>query len=94
MIYLIGLSQNHQETDGFGYNQKEIGKFILLEWKRMYSRFQYYVYQLLRLQQARGRCCSHGANSGKSVSYKGTFLIRSINPYTHSLLIAVRYINK
>jgi len=70
---LKGLSQNHQKTNGFGHNQKKVGKLILLERERMYSRFQYYVHQLLCLQQARRRCCGHGTSSRKVVSYKGIF---------------------
>lgn len=70
---LKGLSQNHQKTNGFGHNQKEVGEFVLLEWKRMYSGFQYYVHQLLCLQQARGGCCGHGTSSRKVISYKGIF---------------------
>lgn len=66
-----GLSQNHQKTNGLGHNQKEIGKYVLLEWERMYSGLQYDVYQLLCLQQARRGCCGHGASSRKIVPHKG-----------------------
>lgn len=74
-IYLKGLSQNYQKADGPGHNQKEIGEYILLERKRMYSGFQYHVYQLLYLQQTRRGRCSHGTNSREIVSNKGTVFI-------------------
>lgn len=76
IFYLKGLSQNHQKTNGLGHNQKAVGEFVLLEWERMYSGFQYYVHQLLCLQQARRGCCSHGTGSRKIISYKGIFLLR------------------
>lgn len=75
IFYLKGLSQNHKKTNGLGHNQKAVGEFVLLEWERMYSGFQYYVHQLLRLQQARRGCCSYGTGSRKIVSYKGIFVI-------------------
>lgn len=75
IFYLKGLSQNHQKTNGLGHNQKAVGEFVLLEWERMHSGFQYHVYQLLCLQQARRGCCSHGTGSRKIVSYKGILLI-------------------
>lgn len=81
IFYLKGLSQNHQKTNGLGHNQKAVGEFVLLEWERMYSGFQYYVHQLLRLQQARRGCCSYGTGSRKIVSYKGIFLIMITNFY-------------
>lgn len=74
-FYLKGLSQNHQKTNGLGHNQKAIREFVLLEWKRMYSRFQYYVHQLLCLQQTRRGCCSYGTGSRKIVPYKGMFFV-------------------
>lgn len=66
-----GLSQNYQATNGFGHNKKTVGKYVLLEWQRMYPGFQYDVYQLLRLQQTRRRCCSYGTSTRKIVSYEG-----------------------
>lgn len=84
IFHLKGLSQNHQKTNGLGHNQKTVGKFVLLEWERMYSGFQYYVHQLLCLQQARRGCCCHGTSSRKVVSYKGIFFIT--RTFLHSLL--------
>lgn len=82
-FYLKGLSQNHQKTNGFGHNQKAVREFVLLEWERMYSGFQYYVHQLLCLQQARRGCCGHGPGSRKIVSYKGIFFVTT---FLYSLL--------
>lgn len=86
IFYLKGLSQNHQKTNGLGHNQKAVGEFVLLEWERMYSRFQYYVHQLLRLQQARRGCCSYGTGSRKIVSYKSIFLYITFLYYKCNIL--------
>lgn len=61
----------------------------------MYSRLQYDVYQLLCLQQARRRCCSHGTSSREIVPYKGMFLIKvleiRIRIHTHTHIIYYVY---
>lgn len=67
-----GLSQNHQKTNGLGHNQKEIREYVLLEWEGMHSGLQYYVHQLLCLQQTGRGCCGYGTSSRKIVPNEGT----------------------
>lgn len=85
MNFLLGLSQNYQKAHGFGHYQKTPRVELLLFSPRMYSRLQYNVYKLLRLQQTRGRCSGNGANIRKIISKSG----KNINYCTQMLHYAI-----
>lgn len=65
------LPQNYHTANGSWNDKKASREYILLEQQRMCSGFQYYVHQLLRLQQTRRRCCGYGTSSRKVISHKG-----------------------
>lgn len=65
------LPQNYHTANGPWNDKKASREYILLEQQRMCSGFQYYVHQLLRLQQTWRRCCGYGTSSGKIIPHKG-----------------------